>query len=309
VPSRISHVKRFYGSGEGDERAWVDVERIDQLTRNSGTGPTFQATVQRIRWDDDGEGNDSANGTRSMHKLTVSNPNGPESVDILIIDNCKFSPRQDAGVLRKFRNYDDDNNAARETTSVRIESDDDTSQYVDVEIVDKFHDRDSDGRVIFKMRNHAYEDNENGPGGPPSNPPYRLDPYQAIIGVSWGKKNHHDSGKDFSGYPRYILSANAYLNWRPGEWFVTANALTGQILSSTMTIMDGWNSPNFGENPEGTLEYWVDKMHEPGYGTWSFLFDSGQNQAMLDSMMDAAADYDGDGGGGSTGAGATITWP
>jgi hypothetical protein len=154
-----------------------------------------------------------------MHTVTISNPNGPESVDVLVIDNCAFSPRQNDGVLRKFRNRDDDDNVARETTSVRIESSADTSQYVDVEIVDKFHDRDSDGRVIFKMRNQRYEDNVNGPGGPPINPPYRLDPYQSIVGVSWGKKDHHHQSPsdDDSKYMWYEIRFQEDVDWYSKE--------------------------------------------------------------------------------------------
>lgn len=198
MPDRITHIKRFTNG-----KAWVDVERIDQLVRTSGQGPTFTRTIQNIFWMD--EGKDSDNPSRKMHTLTVSNPHGPESVDVLVIDRCTFLV--DSGlpnIVRKFRNREDDNNDGRKTTSVRITSSDDTSQYVDVEVVDKFYDHDNDGRVQFRMRNQGLEKNANGPGGPPINPPYRLDPYQNIVGVSWGKKDHPHHDTPSSGDDAYM---------------------------------------------------------------------------------------------------------
>jgi hypothetical protein len=237
-----------------------------------------------------------------MHTVTIFNPNGPESVDVLAIDNCAFSPRQNDGVLRKFRNRDDDDNVARETTSVRIESSDDTSQYVDVEIVDKFHDRDSDGRVIFKMRNQRYEDNANGPGGPPINPPYRLDPYQAIVGVSWGKKDHH-SGKSGYDAPLLRLSADTVWSgegWPPGKWVIWVDGLTLKIISSTMVINPGKPHPYL------PVSAFIDAMWSQPY-YWGWLV--GGNQGFIDSTNQSVSDYESTLDSDGNGTGTTITWP
>jgi hypothetical protein len=73
VFERICHVVRFYQDDDPTSGTWIDVERLDQLNIETGSGPTWKRTEFRFDWTDF-----DPNDPKQGYFKTIVNPNDPE---------------------------------------------------------------------------------------------------------------------------------------------------------------------------------------------------------------------------------------
>jgi hypothetical protein len=242
VVFRISHIHRVYQNDDPDTEIWVDIERIDELQRQT----TYAGDGQLSHWTFDWSLFDPDNAPK---KRITEPKNDSNYIDVPLRDTY-FVRSTINGQASLYRFINDETNKARDTHSRRIYHHEikeaylqdglppsdpqdyfnslgkqDKDSYVDVEVIDRVWSkhkalRDIHGQRIKTftgliqaiheyaqkkkwvsadtdrlLREPLLDDDETDPNfmpiynpdaGPEIDPPWRLDPIQNIVNVSWG---------------------------------------------------------------------------------------------------------------------------
>lgn len=244
APFRTSHIFRVYQNDDPNSDVWIDVERIDELWRDTTKGRDGQASHWFFDW--------KIFVPEEAAKKRITDPNDDSNyIDVPIREN--YFVRSDiGGQASLYRFINDDTNKGRETHSRRIYfheikegylvdgkppsdpeqyfnslGEQDTDQYVDVEVIDRLWSaqkrlRDIHGHRIKTFQGllaaiHQYTQKKkwisadtdrllhepllSSDSADPNfvskknpdeqddlvhiDPPWRLDPIQIIVNVSW----------------------------------------------------------------------------------------------------------------------------
>lgn len=230
---RKSHIVRIYKDDDPDSDQWVDIQRLDELTFESGSGTQYRKKVWKFDWDN------FEVGKPGVDTKQIVDPNNENNFIDVPIRTSVFVHEARGGQYqgRKFFYLNTDSNETRQTHSRRvyhhrIEEDDppsdpdeylnalgrqDIGQYIDVELVEYFRtDENEHNTAQGQPKRGAWQDkrwgvnlNDGDPllkdpildtdaadpdftvtlnpdDGPIVDPPWRLDPLQNIVNISWG---------------------------------------------------------------------------------------------------------------------------
>ena len=179
--TRKTHITRIYKNDDPDTGLWVDIERIDELTYESGTGFAQQTKRWKFDWSSFDPNGDGVSKKKIQDPNDDRDPNDPDASVISVPVRDKIVVTQ--GADQQYQQYNhffvnDNTNSSRKTHSRRVYHYDvpdnqldenknpprdpqaylaalgakDDSQYVQVEIIDSFltneyESRDSHGRI------------------------------------------------------------------------------------------------------------------------------------------------------------------
>lgn len=198
--NREAHVKRIYSE---DKAAWVDVLRLDRIyVSNNGQGMWLN-----IAWDDTAEEETLQQG-RTYKELILEAPEGVTGSQIKL--NVITSLILSNNGQKCTWNFDNESDNAKRTVTPRRVSfrddgatfdgysswsgykdffadfDQDTSQYIDTEIINTLTISNNGQRTIVTLHNDEAEDFIGTAQPQSGGTVYRLDPFQVIVNVSWG---------------------------------------------------------------------------------------------------------------------------
>jgi hypothetical protein len=292
-PTRKTHIKRIYKNDDPDTGLWVDIERIDELTYTSGTGFAQQTKVWTFDWsgfDPNGEG---------VTKKKIQDPNDntdPKDPAAAVIE----VPVRDQlvvtqGANAQYQQYthffaNDASNSSRETHSRRVYhydvpddqldenknpprdtqdylnalGDKDSSQYLEVEILDAFttnenENRDSHGRlkpsawqekrwlvanasdVLLRDRDGDISNDSaiKNPADGIIDPPWRLDPLQNIVNVGMDPYKLVLFRQGLHGDPQSVIAFTT-----PKTFFTGSEKLPAPAFGANIDVPTDTRSPN-----------------------------------------------------------------
>ncbi|MBR1150071.1 hypothetical protein [Bradyrhizobium sp. JYMT SZCCT0428] len=121
---RERHVKRIPGKRKKSDGSvekvpgtYIDVERIDSMTTEEGSGPDYQKTKTKLKWYLDDNGNDP-NPSRKRSTIEVTFPENPDVFFELDVNDA-ISVRDDDQVIRRRFDNSADNSRRRHSGAVR----------------------------------------------------------------------------------------------------------------------------------------------------------------------------------------------
>ena len=236
--TRKTHIKRIYKNDDPDTGLWIDIEQIDELTYTSGVGFAQQEKVWKFDWSSFDPDGDGVSKKKIQAPNNNSDPDDPDAAVIEVPIREKLVVTQ--GAKEQYQQYNhffanNNTNISRETHSRRVYHYDvpddqldenknpprdpqdylnalgakDNSQYLEVEILDKFwtnekESRNSHGRLkpstwqekrwlVATASDALLHDRDgdtskdfatNNPADGVIDPPWRLDPLQNIVNIN-----------------------------------------------------------------------------------------------------------------------------
>jgi hypothetical protein len=140
--TRKTHKTKIYSDPSDQANSpWVEVERTDELTVETGRGHDYQKTVYKFNWPQNADGTDDESATqdRKVHPLTVTiGGGGSGSVDINIIDEIKVETGRGHDYQKTTYKFDNSAGNDRRRTHTKTIYASDGSGSVDVEIIDSW---------------------------------------------------------------------------------------------------------------------------------------------------------------------------
>jgi hypothetical protein len=315
-PTRKTHIKRIYKNDDPDTGLWIDIERIDELTYTSGTGFAQQTNVWTFDWESFDPNGEGVTKKKIQDPNDDTNPDDPAAAVIEVPVRGQLLVTQ--GAKEQYQQYNhffvnDVTNSSRETHSRRVYhydvpddqldenknpprdpqdylnalGDKDSSQYLEVEILDAFstnenETRDSHGRLkpsawqerrwlVNNASDALLHDRDgdtskdfatNNPVDGIVDPPWRLDPLQNIVNIGIGVGYSFlvagfqwDGDGNSSSAPVLLISENGEVTQPLGEFFqVNTQGMLDQ--SKNIIIVD---------SATGTLNRYANKNKELGF--------------------------------------------